>query len=335
MKYESYQKISNATKDLRNATKITDRRKAADGLKKLLSDRNIRSKLAQDAIAAAREQKKTSEHSILQKIYSNAIRAGLHAANSSLSSRISKKNEDVMLPFKIFSLVDMDSDAVINAKKKNSASRFYECEPFTFESFDRYRGTNDTLTYISSKDLCDLLAFCLKCLEDDDTRHLAEVDLLNALQKLCSRPDYVTHYHPYHDVLSIMTTVDYTLKYDKSGGMCSALAARAFYNLFHQLIMSLDIDMSLHVETAFSLILDWVRRCSANVGVSRVSDSSQIAKYMFGVASDVMTEHPERCIATLEANNFGLDLFRNARKRWDYCRGEDKHALVMYFSSHM
>jgi hypothetical protein len=213
---------------------------------------------------------------------------------------------------------------------------FFECEPFTFESFDRYRGTNDTLTHVSSKDICGLLAFCLKCLEDDDIRHLAEVDLLNALQKLCSRSDYVAHYHPYHDVLSIMTTVNYTLNSDKSGGgMCSALAARAFYNLFHQLIMSLDIDTSLHVESALSLILDWVRRSSSNVGVAGVSDSSQIATYMFGVASDIMTEHPDRCISILASNNFGLDLFRNARKRWDYCRGQDKHALVMFFSSHM
>jgi hypothetical protein len=229
----------------------------------------------------------------------------------------------------------MDSDAALSAKKKKSLTRFEECEPFTFESFERYRGTHENLTHLSPKDICELLSYCLKCLEDEDTRRLAEVDLLNALQKLCSRPDYVSHFHPYYDVMSIMTTVDYTLKTDKVGGTCSVLAAKAFHNLFHQLIMMLDIDTSLHVQPAFSLILDWIRRCSSNVGVAGVSDSSQIAKFLFGVASDIMTEYPERCITVLEGNNFGRDLFRNARKRWDASRGEEKHALVMYFSSHM
>ena len=54
--YPAYSKISKATKDLREASKITQRRECAETLKHLLSDTNLRSKLVHEATTVAHEQ---------------------------------------------------------------------------------------------------------------------------------------------------------------------------------------------------------------------------------------------------------------------------------------
>jgi hypothetical protein len=335
MSYQAYQVIAKATKDLRDASKILDRRNAAAELKKLLSERNLRSRLSEEAIIAAREQEKSSPEYILRKIYGNAIKAALYAANQTLRSKTSKKNEDITLPFKIFSIVDKDSEAAIALMKKDREQSLDECEPFTFESFDRYRGTNAHLTLVSKKELGELLKYCLDNLENDEACEHAEADLLNMLQKLCSRPDYVAHFHPNHDVINILTMVESILSRDKVGGTCSVNAAKAFFNLFHQLITSLSIDISNHIQPCIALIVDWVRRCISRKGTSSSADSSQIAKFMYGVAADVLAGYPEQCIVVLGADNFGRDLFRHARKRWSTSRGGERDVLVSYLSSYM
>jgi len=333
MSYPTYQAISQATEDLRKAPKILDRRNAAAELKKLLTERHVRVSLAEEAVNAAREQKGPSPEYILRKAYSNAIKSALHAASLTLRSKTSKKNEDVALPFKIFSIVDKDSDATIALLKKEFEEKIDECEPFTFESFDRYRGTNANLTLVSAKELKELLKFCLDCLEDEEVCELAEADLVNMLQKLCSRPDYVTNFHPHDDVLNIMTAVQSILRNDKVGGTSSVNAAKAFFNLFHQLTINLNIDISNHIQLCIALIVDWVRRCMSRTSSS--ADSSQIAKFMYSVVADVLATYPEHCIAVLKVDNFGRDLFRHARKRWTTLRGVDREVLVSYFSSYL
>lgn len=333
MSYPTYQAISKATEDLRKATKILDRRNAAAELKKLLSERHLRLRLAEEAVNAAREQKGPSPEYILSKAYSNAIKSALHAANQTLRSKTSKKNEDVALPFKIFSIVDKDSEETIALQKKELQEKLDGCEPFSFESFDRYRGTNANLTLVSTKELRELLKFCLDCLEDEDACELAEADLVNMLQKLCSRPDYVANFHPHNDVLNIMTAVQSILRNDKVGGTSSVNAAKAFFNLFHQLTVNLNIDISNHIQLCIALIVDWVRRCMSRTSSS--ADSSQIAKFMYSVAADVLATYPEQCIAVLKGDNFGRDLFRHARKRWTTLRGGEREVLVSYFSSYL
>ena len=150
MNFPAYSKISQATTDLTNALKITPRRECANALKQLLFDTNLRSKLAQEAVIAARDKKKTP-HDVLAKIYSNAIKATIHAAQKTFDSSTKAKNEDIRLPFKIFSLVDKDSDAALALIKKEREGGFDECELFTFENFERYRNTNKNLTFVQPK----------------------------------------------------------------------------------------------------------------------------------------------------------------------------------------
>ena len=99
MNFPAYSKISQATTDLTNALKITPRRECANALKQLLFDTNLRSKLAQEAVIAARDKKKTP-HDVLAKIYSNAIKATIHAAQKTFDSSTKAKTEDIRLPVK-------------------------------------------------------------------------------------------------------------------------------------------------------------------------------------------------------------------------------------------
>jgi hypothetical protein len=56
---------------------------------------------------------------------------------------------------------------------------------------------------------------------------------------------------------------------------------------------------------------------------------------MYGVAVDILSVYPDQCVAVLEQDNFGKDLFGYARSRWLQAKDESKQVLVAYFSSHL
>jgi hypothetical protein len=376
--YPAYSKISKATKDLREASKITQRRECAETLKHLLSDTNLRSKLVHEATTVAHEQnynrnsgrnggrggitigrngsgsgKSSSPHAVLVKIYSNAVKAAMHATKLTLDSSIKCKNEDIILPFKIFTSVDKESNAALSAIQKerqgqgrgNGTNRCWwlandgACEPFTFDNFERYRNTNKNLTYIQSKEIKELLKFCLDGLEDEGICALAEKDLLNMLQILCSRADYVAHFHPSNAMIDILTTVQERVVMRVQEGDLDldtrsiTDAAKAFYNLVHQFTVVLDIDISGFVKSCLALVLDWIRTCCSS-GTGAV-DSAHVLKWMYGVVVDVLSVYPEQCIVVLEQESYGKDLFRYARRRWLKVKDDDKQALVTYFAAHL
>ncbi len=337
MNFPAYGKLSQATKDLSNASKITARRECAAALKQLLSDSNLRNKLSKEASVAARDQNK-SHHVVLSKIYSNAIKAAIHAAQVTLnSSTTTTKNEDVVLPFKIFSLVEKDSEAALASVKRKRQNGFDECEPFTFEHFERNRGTNQNLTLVQPKEIRELLKYCLDCLlENEDVYDLAEADLLNMLQKLCSRPDYVAHFHPVHDISDILTAVqDRLLQRSNSlSGTCLTNAAKAFFYLVHQYATVLDVDISGFVHPCLALVMDWVRHCTSSREGAELGAGSTL-KWMYGVVVDILSAYPDQCIVELERDDFGKEFFGYARRCWWQAVDETKQVLVAYFSAHL
>jgi len=332
MNYPAYSQISEATRNLVEAVKITDRRLAVDALKELLSDGSFRAQLTQESAAADKDRPTYA----LRITLCNTVKAALRVSGKIIDSKTKKKTkksvEDVVLPFKIFCLVDKDSDVAIAALKKERQTRFDECEPFTFESFDRYRNTNANLTHISSKEIGELLKYCLACLKDQELCDLAEADFLKMLQRLCSRPDYVVHFHPFQDVLDILTVVRERLQSGNDGALS---AASAFYNLIHQFTTALDIQINECVQMCLAIIVDWVRDCKSNSGSAGGNNSSQLIKFMYGVATDLLSVYPEQCVTILSQRDFGKELFGYARRCWKGSRAGDRDMLVGYFASHL
>ena len=358
----AYNQLSSAIKDLANATVLSKRRNAIEKLTSLLQNQTIRSKIALESYKASKTSNNASPYRPLKKAYSNAIQTALQAARTMLDSKAKakKKKEDWMCPFKVLFAVDSDSEAFAscvmgssssNKQKKKCNDRYYHDadEPFTYDSFDRLRDTNSQsrMTLASSKDIKDILAFCLEdCMTCDDCMTVAdraggvagEVDLMNVLQKLCARSDYVTHFHPRHDIIEILKVVSPKLE---AMDECSLPAAKALYQLVHNLTVNLGVQIHTFVWQFLALVVDYIRAMredAVNNGSSSSTagtQSPQIMTYMYGVAVDIMVHYPEQCVAVLSQDDFGKDMFGHARKCWSTARRELKEALVDYFSAHL
>ncbi len=335
----TYNQLATTTKELREATKITSRRAAAEKLVNFLSNASMRAKLAKESYDAAKSSNDPSPYNPLRKAYANAIRAALYATSQCLGSsksKSAKQKADIVTPFKVLFAIDTDSDHAISVWKKERREGFDECEPFTFESFDRYRNTNEKFaTHAGAKEIRELLQFLLEeCLQREDCLSVAEVDLMQFLQKICARPDYVVHFHPRQDVIEILKAIKPRLEIDHStssqDSSLNSNAAKALYNLVHNMTVHLGIQMHAFVTPCLALVLDWVRDSRENGGYGH-----GILASMYGVAVDILSSYPEQCVSVLATDDMGKDLFSYARRCWGSARDVNRDTLIAYFSAHL
>ena len=369
-------RITQTSKTLRKATKITARRKAAEDLIRLLTDSNLRNKFKRECMFEAPKKTSISEkyHTsaasttsasstrVLRKIYRGVINDVISSTKQTLNSKVKLKAEDIILPLKILRAIDSESDAALSSLKQdqnccgyyNGYNRtydgwFYVPEPFTFQSFHRYRDTNATLTHLSSKEIRSLLDYCINCLNSEDVCLVAEKVILELLLKLCSRSDYVALFGTYSDyILNIIEQVHTRIMPSNSHhtSMLSLNGAKIFYYLFHNLIAELGIEVNIFVRPCLALVVDWARNENSN---------SQLLQFMYGAAVDIMATYPEQCVgiftgiigssSTDNGSNYrigedhdadmGKDLFGHAQRRWNTARGIDRDVLVGYFSAHL
>lgn len=321
-----YNKISNAARELREAQIVTHRRNAASALSKLIGDSNIRSKLVEESSEIAKARNNTNRYELVREACRSAVNAALLSSKKTLAGKQKKTEEDIILPFKILFHADAESDAILALKRKKQQEDYDDCEPFTFESFDRYRGTNDTLKNVSNKDIKQILEFCLECLHDENACNICEASLMISLAKLCSRSDYVVAFHPRHDLLDILQTIQPRLL---GNNLVAHNASKVLYNLVHTMVVSLGIQIHAFVQPCLALVLDWIRER----GPSYFGDTT--LSCMYNTTSEILIAYPEQCATVLSQDNFGKDLFDFARKAWNSTKGVNRDALVGYFSSHL
>ena len=362
----TYNEISRLTTTLTSSTNITSQRAAASKLLSKLADAKIRSRLASESASSAVSSGTASNcgyydpNKALRQIYRVAIRAAVFSSGKTLHGKSKCKLEDVILPLKILQHIDSDSDAV---QKSISSSQdyFYQDEPFTYDSFNRYRNTNSTKTHLGPSEIQSLLKYCLECLDNEDAKAVAEVDLMNMLCRLCSRGDYVCHFHSREDVGYILSQIHPRLlgidddEHDgesssnlkrntsnvhkgrrRGGSIADNLmlhTARTFANLVHQCIVTLGTQIMPFVEPCISLVTEWVRKCEADtVDKGKVLQTLQ---YVYGVMVDLMAAYPEQCIIILGKDGCGRDLWGYARRYWSNARDAIRNVLVEYFSAHL
>lgn len=321
-----YNKISDASRELREAPKITQRRLAASTLSRLIGDTNIRSKLAEESYNIAKARNHKNKYEPLRAAYRSAVNAALFASKKTLAGKEKKTEEDILLPFKILFHTDAETDAILAMKKKKQQEDYAVCEPFTFESFDRYKGTNDTQKHVSNKDIKQILEFCLECLRDEIVCNICEASLMASLVKLCSRSDYVVAFHPRYDLLDILQTIQPRLL---GNALVAHNASKVLYNLVHTMTVSLGIQIHAFVQPCLALVLDWIR----DRGQSYFGDTS--LSYMYNITAEILMAYPEQCSTILSQDDFGKDLFDFARKAWNSTKDSNRDALVGYFSSHL
>lgn len=379
---QTYNKINKATKTLRKATKITERREAAKELISLLANSNLRAKLKKDAIVRSTkindfrtsdDNNATTATDVLRQIYQAVIHDAIDAANRTLDSKVKLKLEDVIPPLKIFRSIDSESDTLLASIKQSQNQNHYIPEPFTFESFDKFRDSNETLTFLSKKEIDKLLRYGLHCLHTKQICSIAEQESLNLLYKLCSRADYVSMFANSNDSICTIlnelqpriilrnTKDDDTqnpsprnrqkIQYHHQVSMLASNAAKTFYNLIHNLV-SLGIDIQIFVQLCIALVCDWIKQ----------ENSKELLQFMYGVIVDIFGCYPELCVGIIfrredssddsdmdmdmETNDnsndnddgsscYGKELFGYAKRSWSTARGIDRDALVGYFSAYL
>lgn len=322
----TYNRILTSSRDLKEAQKISNRRFAASVLSKLITDASIRSRLTEESFKIARVKKCRDLREPLREAYRTALNAAISASRKTLQGKEKKTEEDIILPFKILFNADSESCAVLTMRKKKHSEDYVECEPFSFEHYDRYKDTNTTQKNFSNKDIKELLDYCLECLGNEIICTICEAELLISLVKLCSRADYVVTFHPRYDFLDVLQAIQPRLVAKSS---LTHNAAKALYNLIHTIVATLGVQIHAFVQPCLALALDWIR-CQ---DIGYFADAS--LSLIYNAVSDILTSYPEQCCNILAQDNFGKDLFDYARKCWNSTKDHNRDALVGYFSSHM
>ncbi len=354
----TYSTFIQASKNLRKATKITTRRKAASDLLNLLTDVTLRHKLKKEAVniatkslsssSSSSKENATTANRVLRKVYRTLMDDVMHSTYQSINSKVKLKLEDIILPRRVLLAIDSESDQTIASLKKDKKGWFYITEPFTFEAFDRYRNTNATLTYLSNTDIMSLLNYSLGCLRRKEICDVAQTDLLNLLYKLCSRSDYVSTFGTSNDViLEIIQELQPRIIPNTESSVAS-LAAKIFESLIHILTVELGIDMQIFVRPCLCLIVDWVRHVTNANGSASHNKRGKFDSYgtnnksgtlvspMYGTAVNLLAAHPELCSGIFTNDeDLAKDLLDYAFQCWNMTRSIERDVIVGYFSAHL
>lgn len=322
---------------LRSESKITARRKIGDELYSVLSDPRYQARLARETGYDIRK---------ISSVWRLAISNAIIAAQRTMDGKSKVTAQDVQLPWKIMTLADKESSQLQHGI-------------FSDLGVDRGGtgvdgpgglgggGTTTSLadprskTKLSSGEVQKLLQFCLLALGDESVREVAEVELLGMLLSLCSRSDYVSHFHPDKDVEYILSEVETRLVGSgsrRTGGHTSENwlsvadnSSKVFANLIYHLTISLGFGMHMHLASCFELIVKWCRSAST-LTQSQVA-SEKCMPFIYSAVTNLLMTHSEQCVPLMKQH--GRHLLGLAKKSFPYSTGQTRDALIEYFSAHM
>ena len=127
-----------------------------------------------------------------------------------------------------------------------------KCGPFE-EALPAAASEMDTLrnngTKLDQRNIDSLLSYCLNALGNEKARLAAESDLMGLLVMLCSRSDYVAHFHHEKDVNYVLAEVQDLLSIENEGndseGSLELCDGQEIANLIYHLAVNLGV--SLHI----------------------------------------------------------------------------------------
>ena len=357
-KASAYEQVRDLCNTLSNAGNVTDRRKASEQLRNLLGDVRFQTKLGRE-----------TGHDPLKiaSVWRLAITNSLLAAQRLTEGRGKRtkiQTADMRLPGAILMLVDKDSGqylpsifggedvmsmhmgmygsgvggggssggAVMSGAASSSSSS--SNQPTSLAD-PRCR------TRLSSKEIQKLLEFCLNALADEECREVAEPDLMNTLSTLCSRADYVAHFHAEKDVEFILSEIEERLLPKKGrvlGGVDASAAtrmaivenaAKTLAHLIYHLAVSLGYGMHKQLASCFDLIVKWCKLSSSQPRQT----ANQCLHYVMSAATSLLLTHPEQCVPIMREN--GRYLLALVKKSFTLTSGQPRDALIDYYSAHL
>jgi hypothetical protein len=312
-KMSTYQSIRSLAKELLEEKAVKKRRAAAEKLENLLANPSIRRKLASEVTPPAHKRGRVSIHVAQRKALAEVWRYLIHNAVVASQQIVGKQKskvtkDDVILPWKMLRL----------------------CSKVE-EDF----GSPPNLPTLSKNEAKLLIRYCLEMLENEDTLRVAELVMLEMLDHICSRREFVAYFKPQSEIRLILQEVEIRINSppdDLSVARAASLkASEIFKNLMHT---ASDLGMGMHLilPGCVKMVAEWCATHSA-VDISAAANKPELPFLLSGVACLLRSE-PEQSVAPLTRH--GRPFMRLAMRCYRaFPKSEKQGPLTEYFTSHL
>ena len=307
----TYDRIRNLATQLRRETRVTKRREIGEELVRLLSKDDVRRKLATEATPEAvgpdEPSMAASRCHTLSQLWVLVIHGAISVAESISQGkgRVKRTLQDLTLPWKLLVCCDKRDEA--------------------FES----EGLG--IPKLSRKTIRSVLQYCLNMLADDEAVELAEIELLDMLNHMCSRADYVGFFKFHSDFSNILSELSHRLSPEDEAKNEDAYfrAAKVFDSLF-KTCRELGIQMNLFIADSMAIIHKW---CKGHIRGGTMKPTSPIIYHFYNTMASILYANPEESIGSMK--QYGRAILRVCKRCYSAATPVNKDALNNYLLAHL
>jgi hypothetical protein len=289
----AYNKIKRLTSQM-NAPGIAKRREASKELREYLNESTTRERLLQEAYGGKEP---------LQAVWSMIMSAAIVSFDKAAKRKIVLKEEDIATPY--YMLLRLDEFA-------------------KFAKID---------SLLSMQMVRELLEFTVNSLSDKEVCKAAEDVLLNMMELLCSKREFVAYYRPKEEMHSILAELQERLE-DPTHEYFE-IAAKTLCALLTT-AKKLGVAMHLILPRCLNLIDTWCRDRLLALQQHKLRSANEVFgyEYMFSAAVAALSTHPDHLI--YEFSSRGQCMLKLAKKCYPHAVSKkEKEALIEYFLAHL
>jgi len=339
----AYDRVRRLCGDLKGTSKITERRRAAEELLTALADPFLLAGLRAECGGDAGGR-------MARAVWGVAVGSALTAAKRSIEKPAPRIGpDDVTLPLAVLRRADADTAQLHPGPFGRGAAGGGAGPGAGTSGSAAGDGDGDEADLLLRLDdaghrtklgpdlIQQLVEYCLHVLAESEKcrEHLGQAELdrqmLPLLNLLCSRPDYVCHFHPERHVQAILAEVERRVgseSRDREALDAANGAARIFSSLVHQLSVRLGMGMHALLGPGVQLVAEWCRRAS-----ERDRPLDHAFPYLYSSATALLSSHPDHAVAALRRH--GRHLLALAKRMYLQSQGIHRDALVEYLLVHL
>lgn len=318
----TYDQIRSLASQLQQANAVTKRREVGHRLEELLSNYDVRKKLAAEAGPPTTDRRHRNDDlsstaqrcHALSQLWTTVLTAAFGAVNRTFTSPKTKLTlDDIRLPHKLLQAAGQPDEA-----------------------FDDTDGSTTPITGIpklSKKIVRNTLKFCLEMLESERVANIpgGEVLMLEMLVHLCSKPEYVGQFKWLTDFERVMSeiTVRMTPKVEQEEGHAFDVAVKAFDALLLT-CHHLGIQMHMFISENLKLVSEW---CATHLKEGSFNANSAARPYLFNAVAVMLYSHPDHAIGPMKRH--GQNVIRFCKRAYSNATGIHLEAMNNYLLAHL
>ena len=356
----SYHIIAGLNRDLLNSSGVTKKRTALTKLVEHLQDSRFRQKLAQEAGGGRLQSDAIRKQQALSTLWNSIIGNALMAVHQIFSGKAKATPQDVQcIKTLLHQYIRQQQQPPGPSQQQQQQQSQQPQQPLDSKRRDDSNATNAIRPHLSTENIGKLREFCLTSLADDAAVHVAEVQLLQLLQSICARDEFVRCFRV-SELGEILSELEVRLEVttaddNKDGGNhhratgTSPQVLDAAAKCFESLIKTACLDVGIGMHTYLASCVELVsNRCkdfihdTPSLSSSSTSSASQaktsgmmhaVLPTLVNTATILMKAHPDQAIASLRRD--GGAMLSYAKRRYPWSDQNTKDTLIDYFQTHL